>query len=178
MITNVQFSTPDNLNVLITFDSGDPVRQPYNEHNYRYSGEIAAWEQSGNTIAPYYLYLGWSIGDAYWEKGKEITQYANALIEDANANPTQGSMGGDALLNKKQLNRRRADRADKLAGDINISPPDKEQAKTDQKLSEYETKISADENKASSNMMKLNTVDEVMAFDVPAENWNVWAPPV
>lgn len=154
------------------------MREPYNEHSYRYTIEIEDWVAEGNTIAPYYEYLGWTIDRAYNTKGAGIIYHANALIENANANPTQELLGGDALLNKKQLNRRRADRADRVAGELPIDEVDKDQAKTDQKLAEYETKISKDENKALDNMYKLSTVDEVMAFDVAGQNWNVWTPPI
>ena len=106
----------------------------------------------------------------------EINNHADALIENAYSNPTQTTTA-DPIIHRRDVEFRRNDKADKLAGEISLTQAEKDEAKIDQKLSEYEVKIYQDSDKAKTNMYKLNTSTEVNAFDVSAENWNLWISP-
>jgi len=180
IITNVQYAAEDLSQLRIFYGDLTEIMGPNSAvtgYRYRYTDDVTEWLELGFTIEPFYPYYGISLERAYITKGNEIGVYSADLIEGAYANPVQGDVENPKVY-RTQLNRRRANNADKLAGELSLGQPDKDQAKTDQKLSEYEVKISNDENKALSNMHKLDTVDEVMMFDVPAQNWNIWTPPV
>ena len=107
----------------------------------------------------------------------DVKVYAQNLIDSAYANPTQG-VTADPQIHKEKMNIRRNQKADKLAGEIALTQAEKDEAKTDQKLSEYEYKIWDDADKAITNIDKLNTVQEIEDFDISTQSWNVWTPPV
>ena len=114
--------------------------------------------------------------EAYAEKEAEIYAYGNILIDMAYANPVQG-VNTDPVFYKEKISRRKSNKADKLTGEIVLTQEEKDEAKTDEKLSEYEIKISNDQDKAISNLHKLTGVDNIMVFDIANENWNTWIPP-
>ena len=138
---------------------------------------IDEWIAEGNTIQDYDPYYAMTVEQAYQSKEIEINAYALLLIYNAYSEPVQGITANSEKY-KTKVQRRRTDRADKLAGEIVLTQEEKDEAKTDQKLSEYEVKITDDQEKAEINLHKLNTVAEIMSFDVEAESWNVWTPPV
>lgn len=123
-----------------------------------------------------YVYADVPLEEAQVTKHKEINAYGWQLIYDANGNPTDGITMEPEENIKRSANRTK-DRANKLAGELTLKKSEKNEAKNDQKLSEYEGKVWADANKAIANMLKLDTTAEVSAFDVSAENWNVWIAP-
>ena len=123
-----------------------------------------------------YVYEDVTLEEAQLTKTNEINEYANGLILDANSNPTDGvTMEASKNVNASTL--RRKSRADKLSAEILLSEVEKNEAKNDQKLSEFEGKIGDDTDKAISNMMKLKTTIDVSLFDVSLENWNTWVAP-
>jgi len=107
----------------------------------------------------------------------EVNNYADVLIEDAYSNPVQDIIS-DPIEHRNIISVRRNNKSDKIAGEIVLTQEEKDEAKTDQKLSEYEQKILTDSSKVKENIDKLNTVQEVIDFNISAENWNVWTPPV
>lgn len=115
--------------------------------------------------------------EAYAEKEAEIDAYGDALIDAAYASPAQGVVTNSGY-HKKVVNRRKSNRADKMAGDTTLSEAEKEESKMDEKLSEYETKITKDQDKAFANLYKLSGVDSIMSFDVAQQNWSTWTPPI
>ena len=100
----------------------------------------------------------------------EIDLYGEELIENAYANP-KINIVVDPIRYKKKVNRRKSNKSDKIAGEIVLSVEEKLESKSDEKLSEYETKITADQEKAEINLYKLSGVDNIMAFDLSLENW-------
>jgi len=118
-----------------------------------------------------------NIKNARDSKTDEIYGYGNNLVKGAYTNPIQG-VTKDPNRYEITVAKRKSNKSDKMAGDISITQADKDVAKSDEKLSGYSVKIDADENKAIDNMLKLNTVQEIKAFDVASETWNVWTPPV
>ena len=123
-----------------------------------------------------FVYADVTLEEAYSTKETEINAYAESLIHDANSNPSDGvTMDADENI-KRSVNRAK-DRSNKMAFDKVLTETEKNEAKNDQKLSEYEGKIWDDSDKTILNMMKLDTVLEVSAFDVEAENFTTWIPP-
>ena len=114
-------------------------------------------------------------------KTSEIERHAEGLIATAYTTPTQGDVAAPVNSDKhrdKMAHRRNA-KADKLAtGSLTLTAAEKDEAKTDQKLSEHEGKIYTDSDKAVTNMLKLTTSVEVKAFNIEAETWTSWTPPV
>ena len=142
--------------------------------------EISQWlidNQDLITMKSEETKLAEALSASQHEKTLEIDIYAYELIDNAYSNPMQ-DVTVNPIIYKNDMALRRNDKADKLAGEIALSVDEKLSSKTDQKLSEYEYKISQDRNKAVTNMLKLNTAVEVNAFDVSAENFNEWLPPV
>ena len=139
---------------------------------------IAYWD-TGIAPAPTEAQmLDASLEVAKTEKYAEADIYAQNLIDDAYANPVQGS-SVDGVQYEKLVNSRRKDKADKLAGEIALDTAEKDEAKTDQKLSEYERKCQEANDKARTEIDKGDTADEVMAMDIPTiTTWPVWSPPV
>jgi len=123
-----------------------------------------------------YVYEDISLEDAQAKKTAEINTYADNLVYQANTNPIDG-VTMRAEDNIKKANTRRKDRLDKLASEKLLNEDEKNEAKTDQKLSEFEGKIWSDADKAISKMVKLDTTLEISNFDVSAQNWNVWVAP-
>lgn len=119
-----------------------------------------------------------SLESALTTKESEIDIYANLLIDNAFSNPTIDQTDINPRVQRNIMSVRRNDKSDKLAGEITLTQEEKDESKTDQKLSEYELKINQDSDKAKVNVNKLNTVVEVVNFDISAESWNVWNPPV
>jgi len=117
------------------------------------------------------------IAKAQKAKAQECDNYGQTLIDEANTHP-QESITTYSEANKRRTEARRRNKADKQAGNIALDELEKDQAKIDQKLSEYETKVWKDSDKAITNMMKLDTATEIYAFDVPAQNWTIWVSPV
>ena len=126
-------------------------------------------------ISEYDAYFGWDETQAYEAKESEIDSYGENLITDAYSNPIQGVTENPTRYRKK-VGRRKSNKADKIAGEIPLDSAEKDESKSDEKLSEYETKITADQDKATTNLHKLSGVSTIMNFDVPGQNWNVWTP--
>jgi len=111
-------------------------------------------------------------------KKNEADAYGQNLIDDAYGNPQQG-ISTEAEIHKRRTESRRKDKADKQAGEITLTEEEKNQSKTDQKLSEYETKCWDASDKVHANIDKEDTVDDVMAIDVETNTtWPIWEPPV
>ena len=156
-------------------DSPQPTYDKYTQSvreiapvNYTQTWEIYPLEQSEITS---------NIEEAQDSKAAECDSYAQGLIDAAYAEPTQGSTV-NSDRNKRRTESRRKDLSDKMAGEFTLTQAEKDQSKVDQKLSEYEVKVYDDSDKAVINMLKLNTAIEIYAFDISAESWNVWTPPV
>ena len=119
-----------------------------------------------------------NLANAQTRKIAEIDNYADDLVADAYNNPVQGETI-DGIRYRKQVGTRTKNKSDKMAGEIALDQEEKDQSKTDQKLAEYEVKAGTDDaNKAVTNMYKLDLPSEVNAFDVAAESWTVWNPPI
>lgn len=174
MTDSIRYSIPNNTQVLV-LPQGWFVPQPCEtEHQL----VIDEWLADGNSIEPYNAFAGMTLDEAYNYMGNEIITYANNLVDSAFSNPTQTITDIDPSAQRRKINKRRNNRVDKQAGEIALTQAEKDMAKTDQKLSEYEVKIDDDKDKAITNMMKLNTVEEVSNFDITAQTWTVWSPPV
>ena len=173
MVDIVQFTNIEETRVIVE-PEGWSMQYPANTWH---QDEIDAWIALGNAIAPFNPYQGMSIEQAYDRKENEIFLYAESLIRDAYSNPYDG-ITVNPVRYRLKVNRRKANRADKLAGEITLTQTEKDAAKNSEKLSGYEVKITDDQDKAEINLHKLNAVIEIMSFDVVAESWTVWIPPV
>ena len=174
IINDAKYLEQQQINVMLNTGVDDYAML---EHEGLYAQELADWVALGNTITPYDAYYHINLQEAYSNKEQEIITYGDALINGAYANPEQG-VTVNFTLYKSKVNRRKSNKADKLASEIVLTTEEKDEAKVDEKLSEYEVKISNDQDKAITNLYKLNTVTDIMTFDVQAENWNVWVAPV
>lgn len=174
MTDTIRYTQADNSQVLIE-PQDYSVPQPCNTWHQEIIDE---WIAEGNTISPYYEYYDWTIAQAQSVQISNINRYGNVLVETAYDNPTQELQDIDGHRYKDKVNIRSRNKSDKLAGEILLTQDEKDESKTDQKLAEYEVKIGDDSDKAITNMCKLSTVDEIMAFDIPSESWNVWIPPI
>ena len=118
------------------------------------------------------------LSEAVALKYAEADAYAQDLIADAYDNPVQGTTV-DGVQYEKLVNSRRKDKADKLAGEIALDQAEKDEAKTDQKLSEYENKTQTANDKARTEINKGNAAAEVLAMDIPTiTTWPIWSAPV
>ena len=141
-------------------------------------GTQQGWIQDGATFREATANDRMTLAEAVANKYAEADAYAQGLIDDAYANPVQG-VTVDNVLHERIVNSRRKDKADKLAGEIALDQAEKDEAKTDQKLSEYERKCQEANDKARTNIDKGNDADEVMAMDIPTiTTWPEWSPPV
>ena len=109
-------------------------------------------------------------------KTTKCEAYAQTQIDNAYANPTNG-VTDTVEHSKRRVNARIKYMSAKVSGEVALTQLEKDQAKLDQKLSEHESKLWGDSDKAIANMMKLNTATEIYAFDISLETWTVWAPP-
>ena len=125
-----------------------------------------------------YPYKDWTLEQAKRIKVQECEQYAETLIENSKSNPTQG-VSVDPIMYSKRIKAREKDKANKLAGEIILTQEEKDQAKTDQKLSEYEVKCFDASDKAIKEVEKETTIDDIMAIDViTITTWPVWVAPI
>lgn len=115
--------------------------------------------------------------EAYAIKELGIDTYGDKLIENAYSNPVEGIIE-NPIFYRKKVSRRKSNKSDKISAEVSLKEVEKNEAKTDEKLSGYEVKISDDQDKAITNLYKLSGVDNIMSFDVAAENWTIWVPPV
>lgn len=142
------------------------------------SGILSKWNGAGWEDYTYNRFSTWTLEEAQASKYNESENYAQSLIDAAMANPQQG-VTANAQIYKHRLNTRVQDKANKQAGDIVLTQAEKDQAKIDQKLSEYEGKCWDASDKAIKEIDKGTTVDEVMAIDIPTITvWPIWSPPV
>ena len=141
-------------------------------------GNLVKWVENEWVDYEYDPFRLYSIEESQQSKTNEIELYADNLVKNAYNNPTQSQTDIDGKRYKNKVNLRSKDKSNKVSGEVTLTQDEKDQSKTDQKLSEYELKIDNDTDKAISNMLKLNTVDEIKSFDVSAETWNVWTPPL
>ena len=136
------------------------------------------WIKDGTNFRPATADDTMTLAEAVAAKYSEADVYGQSLINAAYANPTQGA-NVDGELQKRIVGSRQKDRADKVAGEITLTQEEKDIAKTDQKLSEYETKVNDAIDKARAEIDKKDTAAEVMALDIPTiTTWPVWSPPV
>ena len=171
--TSIRYTQADNSQVFIE-PQGYSVPQPCQTWHQEIIDE---WIAEGNTIEAYNQYYEWTEQQAYETKEAEIDTYSDNLIANAYANPIQGITVNPDYY-KKKINRRKSNKSDKIASEIELTDDEKNEAKTDEKLSEYEVKITADQDKAITNLHKLGGVENIMSFNVEAESWNVWTPPI
>ena len=164
MITNATYG--GSLNNLVFIE-------PDNEFVLPEDKRVIEWINEGNIINPYQI----SISDVIKNKEREIYLYAESQINFAYSNPIQSISIPPDVQRKKMLIRRNQ-KTDKILGNIALTQIEEDEAKADQKLSEYELKIWNDADKAISNLNKLNTIAEVESFNISEENWNIWNPPV
>lgn len=174
IINDARYLEKENINVMLNSGTDDYAML---ENDGVYSRELDQWQADGGVITPFDMYYGWSESDAYKSKKQEIYKYGDDLITTAYTNPIQG-VDTDPVFYKEKVSRRKSNKADKFVGGITLKQNEKDEAKVDEKLSGYEVKITNDQDKAIVNLHKLTGVDNIMIFDVSAENWNVWAAPV
>lgn len=119
-----------------------------------------------------------TVDEAKEIKYYEAEEYAESLISQAYANPTEGAVE-DAVRNSKRVKVRERDKANRIAGGITLTQDEKDQAKIDQKLSEYEVKCWAASDKAIEEINKGTDVYAIKALDISTlTTWPVWVPPV
>ena len=177
MITHARYNTEDHV-AITAIDDGRTVFLPSYPSGTPYDSLMQDFIDGGGVIEDYDPYFGWTLDRAVEVKKNESDDYAQALIDDANANPQVGVVI-DSSANKRRTESRRKDKADKQAGEIALDQEEKDQAKTDQKLSEYETKCWDESDKVHANIDKEDTVNDVMAIDVATNTtWPIWEPPV
>ena len=112
-------------------------------------------------------------------KKQEAEQHAQALIDKTFSNPTQSDVDINLKFHKKLVEARQNDKANRLAGGISLGIDEIDQAKTDQKLSEYEVKCWEAYIKAIAEIDKKSTAAEVVAININnITTWPEWSPPV
>ena len=177
-ITAARYNTEEEISIAATLDSGGEIFMPSYPSSTHYDNDMQEFLDGGGTIAPYDPYYGWSLEQAVDIKKMESEQYAQELIDDAYTNPQEGVIT-DGPTHKRRTESRRKDKADKQAGDVSLTQEEKDEAKIDQKLSEYETKCWDASDKVLANIDKEDTVENVMSIDVATNTlWPVWEPPV
>lgn len=179
MIISVRYSSPDNIPINVEHDDGVVWSLSYYPpDNISITKEIQAFFDAGGSIDPYDEYYGWTLERAVAVKTDESETYAQSLITEAYANPISGQTENPVTYNRR-VETRRKDKADKQAGDITLDQAEKDEAKSDQKLSEYEGKAWTSSDKVIKNIHKESTVNGVMGIDVQSSiTWPVWTPPV
>lgn len=110
------------------------------------------------------------------KKIEEIDKKFDSLSTIAYSNP-QISVEKDPKNHKKDISIRTNNKLNKIVGEILLTQEEKDEAKLDQKLSEYEVKLSINKNKVLTNLYKLTGAGEINNFDVELENWESWTPP-
>jgi len=115
-------------------------------------------------------------------KNNEIRVHADYLIREAYSNPREGIVS-DPDDHRNIMSVRRNNKSDKLAGEIALTQAEKDEAKTDQKLSEFEQKIINDRDDfiLETNDIEIDDPDPIIQVEniiVPALNWNTWTPPL
>lgn len=116
--------------------------------------------------------------EAINSKSQECEDYAENLIILSQTNPVLG-LNVDPIKYAKRVKSREKDKANKLAGEITLTQDEKDQAKTDQKLSEYEVKCWAASDKAIKEVNKGTDPELIMVLDVSTlTTWPIWTPPV
>jgi len=175
MIIDIVYANTARTEVII-HNTEDDLYGPYDDG---LTGVLVAeWEAAGNTVLPYDPYYGWTLEQAYEIKKNESDAYAQNLIDEAFTNPQIGVVT-DGNAHKRRTESRRKDKADKQAGEIALTQDEKDEAKVDQKLSEFETKAWDASDKVHGNIDKEDTVNDVMAIDVETNTiWPIWEPPV
>ena len=179
MILDIVFSVPDNSRIIVVTDTGNgSMAHPFNPRN-ELGREVQAWVDAGNSIGAYDEFYLYTVDSARETKKVESDAYAQALIDAAFENPQQG-VTVNKVNHRRQVETRRAGKADKSAGEIALSQAEKDEAKIDQKLSEYENKVWTDNDKVHTNIDAIvDNVSMIMAYDISTStNWNVWTPPV
>lgn len=122
-------------------------------------------------------YSNFTEEEAYLLKENEIIIYGDNLILNAYANP-QVDLNVNPNHYLKKVNRIKSNKMDKLAGDIALTQEEKDEAKLHEKLSEYEIKISDDQDKAINNLHKIIIVSDIIDFNIIEQSWNTWTPPI
>jgi len=155
----------------------DSIFAPNDEKN-RYYQQVQEWEAvEGNIIEPYDQYEGITLIEAYRRKDMETDAYAHDLIVAAHSNPIVGiEVDGDRHM--VQVDRRRGHRSDLNSSGDPLNANDIIDATDDQYLSSYETKISADQNNVINTIHGILLAANVMNFDVSAQIWTTWNPPI
>ena len=173
MITTVRYTNAQNTGIVV--DDQTWLAWPSDTH---WDADVQEWIDAGNTITPFAEFYGWTLPQAQAAKTRESEQYAADLIHAANAHPQQG-LNVDPDLHRRRADARRKDKADKQAGELALDEDEKNQAKVDQKMSEYEGKCWAASDKAIKEIDKGDDVAEVMALEIPTiTTWPVWEPPL
>lgn len=173
MVDSIKYTNPDHTQVLI-MPENILLSEPYPPHR---QAMIDEWEALGNEIQAFLYYEDWSEERCFTHKEHEIDVYGEELINQAYANPVVDVIV-DPTWHKKKVGRRKSNKVDKIVGEIALGQSEKDEAKVDEKLSGFELKIMDDQDKAASNLHKLSGILDIMAFDVVAENWSTWVPPV
>ena len=178
MITEARYTDGFSVSFNVTFDDGRVVSIPSHPSHTHYDKDVEEFLDGGGVIAPYDPYYGWTLEYAYSVKKNEADAYAQNLIDEAFANPQIG-ITTDPDAHKRRTGSRRKDKADKQAGEIALTQEEKDEAKIDQKLSEYEIKCWDAADKVHGNVDKEDTVAGVMVIDVETNTtWPIWEPPV
>lgn len=118
------------------------------------------------------------IANAINTKTEECEDFAEALINVAKSNPSVGVTANPRLYTKR-IKARERNNNNKLSGEIILTQDEKDQAKTDQKLSEYEVKCWDASDKAVKEVNKGTDPALIKLLDVSTlTTWPVWSPPV
>ena len=177
MIISARYPEETETQVAVTDENGVVATMPSFPSDTYYDTKLQTFLDGGGTIDPYDPYYGWTLEHAVKIKSNESEQYAQANIDQAYSEPTQGVIV-DGATHKRRTESRRKDKSDKQAGEIVLTEDEKNEAKTDQKLSEHETKCWDASDKVLKNIDKESTVVDVMAIDVATNtNWPVWSAP-
>ena len=134
------------------------------------------WNQVWIAIALTQTEMDANLQRARDKKYLESEAHADSLISAAYANPTDGVTENPSTY-KKMVNARERDKANKVAGEITLDQTEKDVAKVDQKLSEYDGKTWIANDKCYTNIDKKDFVSEVEAIDIlTIVVWPVWTP--
>ena len=132
------------------------------------------WNQVWDVINLTQLELDTNFSRAAAIKKAESDAYAEDLIEAAYSNPSVGVTENPGTY-KKIVAARERNNANKLAGEIALAQDEKDQAKVDQKLSEYDGKVTVANDKSYTEIDKKSYVSEVEALVIETiTTWPTW----
>ena len=93
-ISSVIYTTEDNTQVKVTYDTGDILHVPVNDQNRHYQ-EVQEWVDDGNIITAW-AYAD-SLPEAKTQKITEVKQEANAILNGTDWMVIRASEGGTAV---------------------------------------------------------------------------------